>query len=214
VEPAQWESNLGAKSEPTILWMQCMGVDALFVSNQQSQEFFKDFEHPEKVAGVLPVLYDDGQGNAIYRVPRRYPARVRVVDTAKFARLKRQRGNDDVEYLGYYQENIENGPDAEPALTRQGPDAMLVHAKVEPGQSIVVQETYDPSWQATEDGRALNVHQDVMGFMWIDAPPGDGEIRLQFVTPLENRIGRMVTIATLLTLLTMALWQRFWEPLV
>jgi hypothetical protein len=60
----------------------------------------------------------------------------------------------------------------------------------------------------------LPIRRDVMGFMWIDAPPGDDEIRLQFLTPLENRIGRIATLATLLVLLTMALAPRFWERLV
>lgn len=214
VEPAQWESNLGHKGEPTVLWMESMGVDALFVSDKRSQEFFKDFQHPEKVAGLLPVLYDDGQGNTIYRVPRRYPARARVVDTALFRSLHAQRFNDDVEYLGAYADAIEKGPDAPPTLTRDGPDAMLVHARVEPGQSIVVQETYDPAWQATEGGQTLAVRKDIMGFMLIDAPPGNADIRLEFTTPLENRVGRMVTLATLLVLLTMALFRRRWEPLV
>jgi len=50
--------------------------------------------------------------------------------------------------------------------------------------------------------------------MLIDAPPGNADIRLEFTTPLENRVGRMVTLATLLVLLTMALFRRRWEPLV
>ena len=214
VEPAQWESNLGPNTEPTVLWMQCMGVDAIYVSDQHSQEFFKDFQHPEKVAGKLPVLFDDGQGNTIYKVPRRYLSRARVVDTAKFLALKPQRGNDDVEYLGYYADNIEKGPDAPTTLTHAGPDAMLVHAKVDSGQSLVVQETYDPSWRATANGRGLGIRKDVMGFMLIDAPPGDDDIRLEFQTPLENTIGRIVTLITLLVLLALALFRRFWEPLV
>jgi hypothetical protein len=214
VEPAQWEANLGLKGEPTVLWMQSMGVDALFVSDKRSQEFFKDFQHPEKVAGLLPVIFEDGQGNTIYRVPRRYPVRARLVDTVQFRKLKRQRGNDDVEYLGAYVDAIEKGPDAIPSLTREGPDAMLVRAKVEPGQSIVVQEAYDPSWQATEGGQKLAVRKDVMGFMWIDAPPGDDEIRLEFRTPLENTVGRIITLATILLLLSMAILRPFWEPLV
>jgi hypothetical protein len=213
VVPAQWESNLGTQGEPTVLWMQCMGVDALFVSDKRSQEVFKDFEHPEKIAGRLPVLYDDGQGNIIYRVPRRFPARARIVDTARFAKLKPQRGNDDTEYLGYYVDAIEKGPDSLPTLMREGPDAMLVHAQVDAGQSILVQEAYDPAWQATGGGRVLPIRRDVMGFMWIAAPPGDDEIHLQFLTPLENQIGRIATLATLLVLLTMALAPRFWERL-
>ena len=214
VEPAQWESNLGPNTEPTVLWMQCMGVDALFVSDKHSQEFFKDFVHPEKVAGKLPVLLDDGQGNTIYRVPRRYPARARVVETARFRTLQRQRYNDDVEYLGAYADAIEKGPDAVPTLTQQGTDAMLVRAKVEPGQSLMVQEAFDPAWQATAAGQALNIRKDAMGFMLIDTPPGDQDVRLEFVTPLENRIGRVVTLATLLILGIMAAFGRRWERFV
>ena len=82
-EQAQWEINLGPNPEPAILWMQSMGVDAVYVSDKQSQEMFKDFEFPQKFDGVLPVIFDDQQGNKIYRVPRRYPARVRVVETAR-----------------------------------------------------------------------------------------------------------------------------------
>jgi uncharacterized membrane protein YfhO len=191
-----------------------MGVDAIYVSDKRSQEFFKDFQHPEKIAGKLPVLFDDQQGNTIYRVPRRYPARARVVETTPFERLKPQRFNDDVEYLGAYADAIEKGPDSPPTLTRQGPDSMLVDAKVEPGQSIVVQETYDPSWQATEGGRILPIRKDAMGFMLIDAPPGGRAIHLEFMTPLENRIGRLLTLFTLLALLTMVVLGRLWEPLV
>ena len=214
VEPAQWESNLGWKGEPTILWMQCLGVDALFVSNKRSQEFFKDFQHPEKIAGRLPVLFDDQQGNTIYRIPRRYPARARVVETAVFQGLRKQRFNDDVEYLGAYADAIEKGPDSPPSLTRAGTDVMLVRAKVAPGQSVLVQETYDPAWQATAGGRILPVRQDVMGFLLIDAPAGDHEIRLEFMTPLENRVGRVVTLAALLLLLAMLVFGRRWEKLV
>jgi hypothetical protein len=214
VEVAQWESNLGPNTEPTVLWMQCMGVDAIYVSDKRSQEFYKDFQHPEKVVGKLPVLFDDGQGNTIYRVPRRYPARARVVETAKFLTLKPQRGNDDVEYLGYYADAIEKGPEAPTALRRDGPDAMSVQAKTDPGQSVLVQEAYDPSWQATENGRTLAIRKDIMGFMLVDTPPGEHDIRLEFLTPLENLIGRIATLVTLLVVLALVLFGRFWELLV
>jgi hypothetical protein len=212
--PAQWEAALGAKPEPTILWMQCMGVDAIYVSDQRSQEVYKDFEHPQKFAGVLPVLYDDRQGNTLYRVPRRYPARVRVVETGKLNALKPPRANDDVEYLGAYADVVERGPDSPPTLTRDGTDAMRLRAKVEPGQSIVVQESWDPAWQAWAGGKQLPVRKDVMGFMVVGAPPGDQEIRLAFVTPLENRVGRLVTLATLALLLGLVVFSVRWERLV
>jgi uncharacterized membrane protein YfhO len=88
---------------------------------------------------------------------------------------------------------------------------MWVRAKVEPGQSIVVQESWDPAWQAWAGGNPLPVRRDVMGFMVVDAPPGDREIRLAFVTPLENRVGRILTLATFLALLGLVVFSVRWE---
>jgi len=48
----------------------------------------------------------------------------------------------------------------------------------------------------------------------VDAPPGDGQVRLEFVTPLENRIGRMVTMVTMALLLSLAVFGVRWERLV
>ena len=90
---------------------------------------------------------------------------------------------------------------------------MLVRAKVEAGQSIVVQESYDPAWQAWTGGTPAPIHKDAMGLMVVDAPPGEQEIRLEFVTPLENKVGRMVTLATLLLLLSLAVLGARWERL-
>ena len=213
VEAAQWETNLGTKPEPAILWMQCLGVDAVYVSDQRSQEMFKDLEHPQKLSGVLPVIYDDQQGNLIYKVPRRYAARARVVDRHKLNELKPPRFNDDVEYLGAYADAIEKGPDAPPTVERSGTDVMLVRATVQAGQSIVVQESYDPAWQAWAGGTQVTVRKDAMGLMVVDAPPGERELRLEFVTPLENRVGRIVTLITMLLLLSLVVFGVRWERL-
>ncbi|HTS27271.1 MAG TPA: hypothetical protein VMH81_15445 [Bryobacteraceae bacterium] len=203
VEPAQWEINLGPKIEPTILWLQAMGADAICVPDKRSQEVFKDFEYPQKFEGVLPVLFDDHQGNVLYKVPRRFPARARVVEAAKLNAVQPPRFNDDVENLHAYSDVLEKGPDSPATLVREGTDAMRVRAHFEAGQSLVVQETYDPAWHAWSGGRPLAVRRDAMGMMAIDAPPGDQEISIAFVTPLENQIGRVVTVLTLLVIVAL-----------
>jgi Mrp family chromosome partitioning ATPase len=53
-----------------------------------------------------------------------------------------------------------------------------------------------------------------MGFMLIDTPPGDGEIRLHFVTPIENRVGQGIALVTVLLIGAMVLFRRRWEPFV
>ena len=203
VEQAQWEINLGPKAEPAVLWMQCLGVDAAYVSDKTSEEMFKDYEYPQKFDGVLPVLYDDRAGNRIYRIPRRYPARARVVEKAKLDKLQRPRFNDDVEYLQAYADVIEKGPDSPATWTRQGPDQMTVRAKTEAGQSVVVQESYDPAWHAWAEGQALPIRKDAMGFMAMDPQPGDHQITVAFVTPLENQMGRVLTAITVLAILAL-----------
>jgi hypothetical protein len=203
VEPAQWETNLGPDPKPTILWMQSMGVDAIYVADKQSQEIFKDFQFPHKFDGILPVLFDDQQGNVIYKVPRRWPDRIRVVETAKLMAVKPPRYNDDMERLRAYTDAIENGPDSPATLRRAGTDAMRGHAKVGPGQSVLVQETYDPAWHAWSGGTPLVVRKDAMDMMVIDAPPGDHEIFIAFLTPLENKVGRVLALLALATILAL-----------
>lgn len=205
VESAQWETNLGPKPTPTILWMQDLGADAIYVSDKRSEETYKDFLYPQKFAGVLPVLYDDQHGNILYKVPRRWTALVRVVDTTKLNAVKSPRANDDVEYLQAYNDVVEKGPDSPATLQWDGTDAMHVHATLASGQSVVVQETYDPAWHAWSDGKALAIHKDAMGMMAIDAPPGARDIAVIFITPLENRVGAVLTVLTL-AILAALLW--------
>jgi uncharacterized membrane protein YfhO len=123
-----------------------------------------------------------------------------VVETAPFHDLAAPRNNQDVERLRSYVDLVENGPDSPATLERQGPDDMQIHARVDTGQSLLVQETWDPAWRAWADGQPLAVHKDPMGFMVIDPPPGDPTIRMEFVMPLENRIGWGLTILSLLAL--------------
>ena len=199
-ETAQWETNLGPNAQPAILWMQALGVDVICVADKQSQEVFKDFKYPHKFDGILTVLFDDQQGNVLYKVPRRWPDRIRVVETARLNAVKPPRFNDDVQNLQGYADVLEKGPDSPAILRRAGTDAMRAHANVGPGQSVVVQETYDPAWHAWSGGKPLVVRKDAMDMMVIDAPPGDREISIAFLTPLENKVGRVLTLLTLATI--------------
>ncbi|MGA2271367.1 MAG: hypothetical protein ABSH44_23120 [Bryobacteraceae bacterium] len=203
-QDAQWELMAGSSSPAAILWLQAFGVDVIYVPGPKSEEPYKDIQHPERFAGVTPLLFDDGQGNALYRIPRRYPARARVVESARLDARKMPRFPDDVEYLRGYVDVVENGPDSPVTFEREGTDAMLLRAKVGTGQAILVQETYDPAWQARSNGRRLPVRADIMGFMVVEAPPGEHQIRLAFVTPAENRVGWVLTGISLLFLAALA----------
>lgn len=202
VEPAQWETNLGPDFEPALLWTQATGADAVYVAEKDSQEHYRDFLYPQKMT-ALPVIWDSGHGDHLYRVPRRYPARARIVETARINAVAPPRFNNDVEYLHAYVDTIEKGPDSVVTVARQGTDAMQLHATLAPGQSIVVQETYDPAWRAWSGDRELPIRKDAIDMMVIDAPPGEHQIRLAFLTPLENKIGRVLTALSLLAVVAL-----------
>jgi uncharacterized membrane protein YfhO len=100
---------------------------------------------------------------------------------------------------------IENGPERRARLTRESTDAMRIRASVGPGQSIVVQETWDPAWRAYASGRKLEIRPDPVGYMEIAAPPGEQEIRVVFELPLENLVGRVIALLSAALLLAWAI---------
>jgi hypothetical protein len=199
VPDSLWEIDEGSNPEYSLLWFKALGVDAMYVAHADSEEPYKDVTHAERFSS-WPVLWDDGQGNTLYGTQRRFAPRARVVESARLAALKAPRTNEDLEYLRRYIDAIENGPDSPVTFERQGTDAMLLHARLEAGQSLLVQETWDPAWQATANGQRLPVHKDPMGFMVVDPPPGDQTVRLEFIMPLENRVGWALTAIALLGL--------------
>jgi uncharacterized membrane protein YfhO len=110
-----------------------------------------------------------------------------------------------LEDLRAYVDIVEHGPDSPVTLARQGADAMVLHAKIAAGQSLLVQETWDPAWRAWVDGKRLPVRKDAMNFMVMDPPPGDRTMRLEFTMPLENRVGWGLTALTAIALAMLAI---------
>jgi hypothetical protein len=192
----QVEIVQGDRFEPALLWMQAMAVDAVIMHTKQSKEWYHDWVM-DKFAGKLPVLYDRNEGDIIYGVPRRFPQRVRIVERNRINALKPTGdGQSDTEWLRPYVDLIENGPNAAATVRREGSDVMRVTAQVEDGQSVLVQESYDPSWHAYSGSKELTLRPDLVGFLLIDAPPGHHDIQLKFELPLENKVGRALTLLT------------------
>jgi len=73
-----------------------------------------------------------------------------------------------------------------------------VKAPVAEGQSVLVQVSYDRNWRAYSSGLPVPIKNTKLGFILLDVPPGDHEIRLEFPTPVANRIGRAVTVLAVL----------------
>jgi hypothetical protein len=184
--------------ETGLHWMLAFGVDAIIVNDKTSQEVYHDYVEPRRFAGALPVLLDDHAGNVIYRVPRRFPDLARVVDTSRLLSLAAMGFEGNLKTLHAYSEALEKGPDSRALTEWQNIDAMRIRADVAAGQSVVVQVAYDPQWRAEAGGASLQIRKDALGQMLIEAPPGRYDIRLVFETPLENQVGRLMSLLSAL----------------
>lgn len=207
---AQWEIQLGPNPDLAIEWMRCLGVDAIIVPDEHSQEFYHDFLNPRKFAGILPVLYDDHAGNVVYQVPRRYPGLARVIDRAQFEGLPTIQSQVHIEGVRAYARAIELGTEGAARTQWRGTDVLEIQARVAPGQAILVQESYDPYWRAYAGGRQVPIRKDQLGLMVIDAPPGEQNLRLVFELPLENQVGRTLTGLSL-GIVVLLLGMRYWN---
>jgi hypothetical protein len=185
--------------EMSVLWLQALGTSAVIVPDPTSPERYHDYQFPAKFRGLLPVIFDDGHGTVIYRVPRIYEGLGRVVDRAKDAGVGKLNTGGDLETLKKYVSVIE-APQPETPVVWSGFDALTLKATVGEGQSVLLQETYDPAWHAYENGKPLPIRMEQpMGFMLIDAGPGAHAIDMRFETPLDNRIGQVLLVISMLT---------------
>ena len=198
VMPAQWEILFGKGFNLSLWWLQLFGADAVLVNEPQSKEFYHDIHFPEKFKVNLSILHDDGAGNIVYKVPRRYASLARVVDRAKWDALPDIPGNGDEPSLTAWVNALENGPEAPTETQWLGTDAMRVRAPVQEGQSVVVQVSYDSNWKAYVHEQPVPIRRNKLGLMTVDIPAGTQEIRLEFPTPLSNQVGRLVTLMSLL----------------
>ena len=90
---------------------------------------------------------------------------------------------------------LENPAQAGATFTWRGFDQAEIDATTRRGQSVLVQETWDPAWHAYENDKELPIrNENTMGFMLIDAPEGQHAIQMRFETPLENRAGQVLFV--------------------
>lgn len=192
---ATWQILAGERPDLAIAWLQALGTGAVVVPGPASLEHYRsDFRYPNKFRDVLPVLHDNGRDTIVYRVPRVHPGIGRIVEVGAMNAAQPIRGGDDMDRLAAYVSIVEK-EQPPVTVTWQGFDRVAIQAKTSTGQSILLQETFDPAWRAYEDGKELPIRPDaVMGFMLIDVREGDHTIEMRFETPLENRVGQALFV--------------------
>ena len=204
---ATWQILAGEHPDLAIAWLRALGTGAIVVPGPASLDHYRaDYRCPNKFRGALPVLYDNGHDTIVYGVPRVHPGIGRIVEVGAMNAAKPIRGGDDMDRLAAYVSIVEK-EQPPVTVTWHGFDRVAIQAKTSTGQSILLQETFDPVWRAYEHGKQLPIRPDaVMGFMLLDVREGDHAIEMRFETPLENRVGQALFVISVFTII--GLWIR------
>lgn len=178
-------SNLwpGHEIEDTLLELKALGAEYVVVHGPKSREYYRDFVRPERLAGSLSVAYHI-EDDTIYRLPSRSLAHL-----VKPEELPDSDVRDHPQSLVPYVAAMEDA--TRPVLGFQWTDTstFAVTGPVPAGELVSVQVNADPGWRATQDGQAIPITQDRLGFLTLHpSPSADTWIELRYRGTLEQRI--------------------------
>jgi hypothetical protein len=171
------------------LWLRAYGVYALAIPGPKSPEFWKAIARPQLFEGCEVLWKEDD--TTICRVPGSTGALAHVLSPDTLIRREPHdwRDVEDVRRLDL----------TTPADLRwEGTDAAFVRADVPAGKVLALQVTHHPGWSAKANGKAVALHRDALGLMWLD-PECNGacDVRLDYDGGWELRLCRWISALTL-----------------
>lgn len=142
----------GHEAEDTIVALKALGAEYAVVHGSKSREYYRDFIRPERVSGSLPAVFHM-EDDTIYRLPFRSLAHaVKPEDLDQ----------DMVRYVAAIEDP------SRPMLGVRWMDASTLEITGPPlpnDELITLQINADPGWRATQDGQAIPILQDKLGFV-------------------------------------------------
>jgi len=204
---ATWMIFTGQAS-PSILWLKAYGVHSIYVPGPASRISEKPIQHPEKFAGVVPVLWHE-EDDTIFEIPQRTESLAHVIPADAVVRRSPINGLDIGETERYVSALDDPGVAPAPMIwTGQG--RAHIDSELHPGQVISVQVTYDRGWRAFSNGRELPVLRDGLGLMTIQTDcQGHCPVDLVFDLDTVRRICRVVSWTAAVLFLVAAALVRF-----
>jgi hypothetical protein len=174
----------------SILWLKALGAQAIAIPGPQSPEYWHPMANPRKFDGVLPVLRRE-RDTTIYLVSERPFSLAHVLRPDQLVHHTPVHGLDMRE-IGPYVAALDD-PAAPPATLRwEGNNRAVIQARLQPGEVVSAQITYDPGWHAHVNGAARGIRPDGIGLMAVDAGcSGDCSIVLEYDGGWERKACRI-----------------------
>jgi hypothetical protein len=183
------QSKPGEEAANSLLQLRALAVEYIAIHGPQSQEYYRDVKFPDKFEGVLDKVWTAGD-DRLYRLePVRY---AHLVLPGEVPARPPRAGRFEV--LRPYVAAMSDP--ARPALDFrwQGPSAATISGPVPEGHWVAVAISYEDGWQAWQDGVALPLRPNELGFFTLaPRPAAQTAIVLRYQAPLETRLAAGVS---------------------
>ncbi len=181
----------GADSERIAeLWLRALNAPWLVVHGPASREYFHSYAQPGKFA-ALPVAWDNGAGDRIYRLPFE-PHEAVVVD---YPMLPRIASTADERFLDEY---VHWSTGKRPVAVQWSSSGKATFdVNLGANEAVLLKTNNDPGWRAS----GATITNDPLGFQLIRLPPGDHHVALRFGASWDTWLARAITLVTILLLL-------------
>jgi len=171
-----------AATDPSVRWLQILGVHYVATSGEISNEAYKDFVHPDKYRGMLREVWRD-QDDAIFEVPLRTPSLAHPIDLTDVLMAR------DEAHLEQYRTALMDGGKPNATLQWISTSDAVIQGSLTPNEVYSVQIPYHVGWKATRNGVPVRTTKDVLAFQVLH-PDCDGpcEVQLHFDGGTERTI--------------------------
>jgi hypothetical protein len=173
----------GRETQDTLLELKAMGTEYVVIHGPKSREYYRDFVRPQRISSALPAVYRE-EDDTIYALPAR--------SLANWLNPEELPGKDAPARPWVLEPYIAALEDpARPALQTRwsGVDSLAIDGAAPPGRLVAVRVNADPGWQAFQDGRAIPIEIDNLGFMVLrPAAAAATHIELHYRATAEPRL--------------------------
>jgi hypothetical protein len=178
----------GRETADTLLMLKAMNTQYVAIHGPQSREYYRDFVRPERISAALPAVYRE-EDDTIYALPA-HPLAFAVSPSE----LPGREPDKNPQMLEAYIAAMEDA--ARPALrtTWRDNNTLAIDGTVDSGRAIAVSMNFDPGWHATEDGRAIAMETDNLGFVVLHATPSAAaHVEMRYGVGAEPRLASAVS---------------------
>ena len=142
----------------SLLWLKAYGIQAIGVTGAHGRAYFKPFAQPDKLAGILPEAWRNGE-DVVYRVPARSTSLAHVIPDAAVVSRSPYNGVDTAPLVPFVAA-LEDPKLPLAKITWLNNHRAQIVAELAPGQVISLQNSYAPGWHAAVSGKPARVSAD------------------------------------------------------